>query len=117
MADMIKVYGLSRADEPDNNPDFVTTYITPFVYLHGILADKNGFDLCWIVPFPKEEGIYDCEAILQNGETIPSKLYLYFIDNFHYEGERLNRGLVVANCDRIENIYANGCLQRHSPHL
>lgn len=117
MADMIKVYGLSQADHPDNNPDFVTTYITPFVYLHGILEDKNGFDLCWIDPFPDKEGIYDCEAILQNGETIPSKLYLYFIDNFHYEGERLNRGLVVANSDRVENEYANSCLQLHKPHL
>jgi len=117
MADTIKVYGLSQADDPDNNPDFVTTYITPFVYLHGILEDKNGFDLCWIDPFPNEEGIYDCEAILQNGETIPSKLYLYFIDNFHYEGERFNRGLVVANSDRVENEYANGCLQLHKPHL
>ena len=29
MADTIKVYGLSQADDPDNNPDFVTTYITP----------------------------------------------------------------------------------------
>lgn len=115
MANTIKVYGLSQADDPD--PGFVTTNITPFVYLHGILEDKNGFDLCWIDPFPKEEGIYDCDAILQNGETIPSKLYLYFIDNFPYEGERLNRGLVVANSDRVENEYANSCLQLHKPHL
>lgn len=112
---MIKVLGLSH--DPDKDPGFVTGMITPFVYLHGTLQDKNGYDLCWIDPLPDEEGIYDCEAILQNGETIPSKLYLYFIDNFHYEGERMNRGLVVANTDRIENIYANGCLQMHSPHL
>ena len=112
---MIKVLGLSH--DPDKDPGFVTGMITPFVYLHGTLQDKNGYDLCWIDPLPDEEGIYDCEAVLQNGETIPSKLYLYFIDNFHYEGERMNRGLVVANTDRIENIYANGCLQMHSPHL
>ena len=112
---MIKVLGLSH--DPDKDPGFVTGMITPFVYLHGTLQDKNGYDLCWIDPLPDEEGIYDCEAVLQNGETIPSKLYLYFIDNFHYEGERMNRGLVVANSDRVENEYANGRLQIHSPHL
>lgn len=117
MADIIKVYGLSQADDTDKIGVIVTTNITPFVYLHGILADMNGFDLCWIDPFPHEEGIYDCEAILKNGETIPSKLYLYFIDNFHHEGERFNRGLVVANSDQVENEYANGCLQLHKPHL
>lgn len=115
MADTIKVLGLSH--DPDKDPGFVTGMITPFVYLHGTLQDKNGYDLCWIDPLPDEEGIYDCVAILQNGETVPSKLYLYFIDNFHYEGERLNRGLVCAVSDVFSNDFSKAKMQVHSPHL
>ena len=100
---MIKVYGRkSNVDEP----------ITPWVYLHGMLHDKNGFDLCLIDPMPHHDGIYDCEAILSTGETYPSKLYLYFVPRYADQTQltMINRGLIVANEDSDEyHDYAKKC--------
>jgi hypothetical protein len=99
---MIKVYGRkSTGDEP----------ITPWVYLHGMLQDKNGFDLCLIDHMPTHDGIYDCEAILSTGETYPSKLYLYFIPQDYFgRVSMMNRGLIVANEDSDEHHdYAKKC--------
>lgn len=91
---MIKVYGRAHgSDDP----------ITPWVYLHGMLEDKNGFDLCLIDPMPTHDGIYDCEAVLHTGETYPSKLYLYFVKAFcTTRDSMMNRGLIVANEDSDE---------------
>ena len=99
---MIKVYGRkSCMDEP----------ITPWVYLHGMLQDKNGFDLCLIDPMTNHDGIYDCEAILSTGETYPSKLYLYFVPRYTQTSlAMINRGLIVANEDTDEHHdYAKKC--------
>jgi hypothetical protein len=99
---MIKVYGRKfGVDKP----------ITPWVYLHGMLQDKNGFDLCLIAPMPTHDGIYDCEAVLSTGETYPSKLYLYFVPRYaSTQFSMINRGLIVANEDSDENHdYAKKC--------
>lgn len=99
---MIKVYGRKfGVNEP----------ITSWVYLHGMLQDKNGFDLCLIDPMPSHDGIYDCEAILSTGETYLSKLYFYKIPQYNYTRlSMIDRGLIVANEDSDENHdYAKKC--------
>jgi hypothetical protein len=74
-------------------------YVTPFIYLHGTLQDRNGFDLVHIEELPSEDGIYECTVRFSDNESYEAKLYLWFIENWYCR----NRGLVVAVDDTESN--------------
>lgn len=90
---------------------------TPWIYLHGLIEDINGFDLCMVkegLPSHKicndsitvyEEGIYDCITIINN-EEIPSKLYLW---NIYRDPVHEYKGLVVMDGDKDAMEYALNC--------
>ncbi len=76
-----------------------------FVYLHGKLEDKNGFDLVeYIDPLPCEDGEYDAEVQFANRERLSCRLYFW-----HANG--MQKGLVVLPDDEEAAIYAEKCLK------
>lgn len=71
----------------------------PFFYLHGLLQDKNQYDICTFMKgtMPTEAGIYDANVHMVDGSIERARLFCYVDHMF----EKL-RGLVVSNNDTLE---------------
>ena len=68
------------------------------VYLHGSLAESNGYDLVYIKDIPETDGIYPCKVTGPKLQA-PVKATLFF---WRTEGDGITRqrGLIVDNKDR-----------------
>lgn len=71
---------------------------TPFVYLHGELEKKNGFDGCYIAHLPEADGEYECSVIIDNN-TYAGRFYYWNI-------EGMDRGLIVKAGDTEAEEFA-----------
>ena len=99
----MNIYGLNMGTSKAYEQE---TRLLDFVYLHGILEDKNKYDLIGVT----EEtywtitscyfGKFDVDVILQNGEKEHGILF-YWHDN-----DSRRHGLVVSGTDTESMAYA-----------
>lgn len=83
-----------------------TSYVFGYVYLHGKLEEKAGFDIV-DTKTEKEtknisEGIHDVEVVYTDGTSEFAKL-------FYWHGKYIPRGLIVSPEDEEGMKYAQEC--------
>jgi len=71
---------------------------TPYIYLHGELEKKNGFDGCYIAHLPEADGEYECNVIIDNN-TYVGRFYYWNIGG-------MDRGLIVKTGDTEAEEFA-----------
>ena len=82
-----------------------------FVYLHGLLEDKVGFDLVGCLDRPQKEGVYDAVVVLPDNNCELAKL-------FYWKDGDKDRGLVVSVNDNQEVLdYAKDKFYKKSKFL
>jgi len=83
-----------------------------FVYLHGILEHKNGFDLIGVTRetynniYSNSSCIIDVDIILHNGDKETGKLF------FWRDSYGKNHGLVVNELDSENIQYVQDCFDK-----
>ena len=73
------------------------------VYLHGLLEQINGYDICGSTEtLPTKDGEYPCTVIMLDGDRIEATLYLWHVN---IGRDTIPKGLVVALNDKQGNVY------------
>lgn len=91
-----------------------TSYVFGYVYLHGKLEEKTGFDIV-DTKTKKEtenisEGIHDVEVVFPDGTSESAKL-------FYWHGKYIPRGLIVSPTDEEAMKYAQECFDNRVNNL
>lgn len=69
------------------------------IYLHGLIEEENGYDVCGLKELPEEDGIYNCEVLTDKGVR-QAKLFYWTIQLVAYgRSFTHHRGLVVQLYD------------------
>lgn len=76
---------------PINDNEIPVTY---GIYLHGVLEQKNGFDMVNIDELPKKDGIYDCVVTIKDVQYA-SKLFYWKVAGIKARSV-MDRGYIVA---------------------
>lgn len=87
------------------------------IYLHGLIAEENGYDLCGLKELPEEDGIYDCEVLTDRGIR-QAKLFYWTVQAKAYDKiVTKHRGLVVSVDDNESIILAQKEFENRSEFL
>ena len=73
------------------------------IYLHGLIAEENGYDMCGLKELPEEDGIYNSEVLTDEG-TRQAKLFYWTTQLVGYGKSFIHRRGLVVQLDDSENM-------------
>ena len=73
------------------------------IYLHGLIAEENGYDMCGLKELPEEDGIYDSEVLTDDGIR-QAKLFYWTTQLVAYGRSFTHRRGLVVQLDDGENM-------------